>query len=116
MKRIRKNNPELVKLIEELSKRKENIWRDVASRLSKSRKNMAEVNVDRINRYAKEGETILVPGKVLAQGKIVKKVNVAAFKFSKEAKKKIIDAGGKCMSIGELLKENPKGSNVRIIG
>jgi len=116
MKRIRKKNPELVKLIEELSKRRENIWRDVASRLSKSRKNMAEVNVDRINRYAKEGETILVPGKVLAQGKIVKKVNVAAFKFSKEAKRKIIEAGGKCMSIGELLEENPKGSNVRIFG
>ena len=91
------------------------IWKDIAERLAKPRRLYAEVNVSKIDKYAKEGEYIVVPGKVLGGGKISKVVKVAALSFSESARRKIEEAGGVCMSIFELLKENPSGSNVRIM-
>ena len=115
-----KNNPELIKLLKELriqAKEKDApIWRDIAERLERPLRVWPEVNVSRIERYANEGETIVVPGKVLGSGTISKGVTVAAWKFSKSAKEKIEKAGGKTISIRELMKKNPKGSNVRIMG
>ncbi len=63
-----------------------------------------------------KGETVVVPGKVLGDGSLDHKLEIAAFKFTQSAKEKIKKAGGKFMSISELIKKNPKGSNVRIIG
>ncbi|WP_290901424.1 50S ribosomal protein L18e [Ferroglobus sp.] len=115
----RKTNPNLVKLIDTLLKASaENnakIWKDVAERLAKPTKHMAEVNVGKIERHLKDNEVALIPGKVLGAGEISRAVKVAAFKFSESAKRKIEKAGGTCMSIEELIKENPKGSNVRIL-
>jgi len=61
-------------------------------------------------------ETVVVPGKVLGAGKIDHPINVAAFAFSDQARLKILKAKGKCLSILELMKKNPKGANVKIIG
>ena len=115
----RKSNPNLSALIdtllEEGARNKAAIWKDVAERLAKPRRLYAEVNLSKIQKYAREGETILVPGKVLGSGQINKKVAVAALSFSEKAKSKIEASGGRCLTILELLRENPKGSNVRII-
>jgi len=115
----RKTNPNLIKLIDDLLKasamNKAPIWKDIAERLAKPKRLYAEVNVSKIQRYAKEGETIIVPGKVLGGGKITKPVTVAALSFSETARKKIIEAGGKCLTIKELLEMNPTGSGVRIM-
>ncbi len=76
---------------------------------------MAEVNVGRIARYTKEGETVAVPGKVLGNGTIEHKITVAAVDFSKEAKDKILNAGGKCLTFDDLLKTNPKGTKIKLM-
>ena len=85
----RKTDPNLVKLIELLFKasaeNKAKIWKDIAERLARPKRLYAEVNVSKIERYAKEGETILVPGKVLGGGRITKAVTVAALSFSDSA-------------------------------
>jgi large subunit ribosomal protein L18e len=92
------------------------IWRDIAKRLgSPSRKNVV-VNLSRLNRYTKKSEVVAVPGKVLSTGKIDHPVTVAAFAFSQKAREKVASARGKCLSFSELVKKNPKGSNVKIIG
>jgi len=115
----RKTNPNLIKLIDNLLKasamNNAPIWKDIAERLAKPKRLYAEVNVSKIQRYAKEGEIIIVPGKVLGGGKITKPVTVAALSFSETARKKIIEAGGKCLTIKELLEMNPTGSGVRIM-
>jgi len=115
----RKSNPNLVKLIDELLKASAMndapIWKDIAERLAKPKRLYAEVNVSKIQRYANEGETIVVPGKVLGGGKITKAVTVAALSFSETAKKKITEAGGKCITIRDLIEMNPSGSGVRIM-
>jgi len=88
----------------------------VADRLSRSRRRRIAVNVSRLNRYTKEGEAAVVPGKVLGAGKIDHPIHVAAFAFSEQARLKILKAKGKCLSILELVERNPKGTNVKIIG
>lgn len=110
-------NSELLKLIRALRKNREGkIWRDLAERLSKPRSRRAVVNVSRINRYTVEGDVVVVPGKVLGAGKLTHPVCVAAFSFSKTARGKILEAGGECITIQELMERNPRGSNVKIIG
>ncbi len=115
----RKTNPNLVGLIDRLLeisvKNEAKIWRDVAEMLSKPRRNQAEVNVSKLEKYLKDGEVAVVPGKVLGTGKVERALRVAAFAFSEMARKKIEAAGGKCMDILQLANENPKGSGLRII-
>lgn len=116
----KKTNPMLIALIQELKKQSnENdvqIWKDIAVRLEKSSKNWPEVNLDRISKYTNEKETALIPGKVLSTGALTKKVSIAAWSFSEKSEEKIKKAGGKCISIEELLKANPKGKDIRILG
>ncbi|PKK85250.1 MAG: 50S ribosomal protein L18e [Thermoplasmata archaeon HGW-Thermoplasmata-1] len=119
-KLARKTNPALVTLVRELRKKSWDedapIWRDIASRLEGSLRNWAQVNVSKIDMYLAEGESAVVAGKVLAAGEITKKATVAAWAFSEVAREKINAAGGRCISIDELANENPKGTNVRIMG
>jgi len=113
-------DPNRIELINKLKEkgRKEGaeIWKSLAMELSRPRKNRRYVNIWKLNKYSKNGETIIVPGKILGTGYMDHKIGVAAFKFTRGAKKKIEEAGGRVMSIQELMKTNPKGSKVRIIG
>jgi len=72
--------------------------------------------VGKLSRYAKDNEVVVIPGKLLGAGEIAKKVTVAAFRFSGQAKEKVQKAGGQNMSIEELVAKYPEGSNVRIMG
>jgi large subunit ribosomal protein L18e len=114
-----KTNPQLIALITDLkAKTRENgaaIWRDIALRLEKPNRNWAEANLSKLERYAKEGDTVIVPGKVLAAGSVTIKITVAAYSFSDAAAAGIKAAGGKTMTIRELMEANPEGSNVRIM-
>ena len=115
-----KTNPQLVTLIFDLkAKTREteaDIWRDIALRLEAPSRVWAEANLSKIEKYVKDGETIVVPGKVLAAGDLTKNVTVAAYSFSAKAADAIVAAGGKVMTIRELMEANPTGSKVRIIG
>ena len=91
-------------------------WRRIVKDLKKPSRQRRTVNLYKINRYAKDGETVIIPGKVLSLGELDKKVNVVALSFSAEARQKIIDAKGETLSINELLQKNPKGEKVRILG
>ena len=91
------------------------VWKDVADRLEKPRRTHAEVNLSRIERYAREDETVVVPGKVLGSGMLQKAVTVAAVDFSSSAETKVDHAGGETVSLAEFVEQNPDGSNVRVI-
>jgi large subunit ribosomal protein L18e len=115
-----KTNPELKELIQSLKKyaneNESQIWKDIAIRLEKPLRNWPVVNLDKISRFANEKETALIPGKVLSGGDLTKKVTIAAWSFSEKSKSKIKKAGGKTISINELMKNNPKGKDIRILG
>lgn len=109
----RKTNPELVITIIEAKKKKK--WLEVASILSSPRINKVEINLDKINDTAKEGEVVVVPGKVLSQGKLDKKIKIAALSFSESAKEKISKTKGETLTILEEIKKNPDAKNIRIL-
>ena len=92
------------------------MWKDISRRLLSSRKNRSKVNVADISRNSKEGERVVVPGKVLAAGSIDHKVTVAAFSFSEEAKAKIVASGGKCIEFSDFSKSASQAKDVLIIG
>ena len=115
MKIPEKDNQLLVSLIESLVKTKKPFWRKVAEELSRPKKKRAEVNLSKIEHYAMDNSTVIVPGKVLAAGALSKKVTVAAFSFSGSAKQLIDAVGGKSISIESLHKSNPDGKGVMIL-
>jgi len=88
----------------------------VAEALTKSRRTRVAVNVTKVSRLTKTGDTVLVPGKVLGAGEIDHSIKVAAFGFSEQGRSKIEAAGGSCLTIEQLVKENPKGVGVKIVG
>ena len=114
------SNPLMQDLIKEL-KRKSfeqgvGIWKRVAEDLEKPARQRRIINLYKINKNTKDKDTVIVPGKVLSVGELSKKVDVAALMFSTEARKKIEESKGKVMTIAELLKSNPEGKKVRILG
>lgn len=116
----KKTNEQLNKLISDLKKKayenKAPIWKDVARRLEKPNSSWAEVNLRHVAQYTKSGDTVIVPGKLLGLGEISEPITVAAYNFSESARKKIDKVGGKSISLPELIKINPKGTGIKIIG
>lgn len=119
VKRTGPTNPYLKKLIEELRgqsfKNKTPIWKDVAERLNKPRRSKIEINLSRLDGIVDDGDVVVVPGNVLGDGELNKKITVAAWRFSPSAQEKIKKSKSKIMTIDELMKENPKGSGVKIL-
>ncbi len=120
MKKVnKKTNPRhtaLISMLKEASRVNDaHLWREIVKRLEGPNRNYAEVNISKISRYAKKDETIIVPGKVLGSGVINLQVSVAALNFSDSAASKIKNANGKCMTIEDLLRDNPNGKCVRIL-
>ena len=116
--RIKRNieNKRLLELLNNLRKAKKPFWKRVRELLSKPRRKRVAVNISKIDKYSKEGETVIVPGKVLGSGNITKPLRIVAFSFSETAKKQIQEAGGKAEYIEKVLeKEQDNVSQFRII-
>ena len=114
-----KTSPRLRSLIAELKAVARDsggdVWRDVAQRLEKPRRTHAEVNLGRIDRYAREDETVVVPGKVLGSGVLRTGVTVAAVDFSRSAEEKIRQADGEPIGLDQAVERDPGGSGVRVV-
>jgi large subunit ribosomal protein L18e len=104
----------LRELIIALKKTKKASWKRIAERLERPRRNRAEVNIMKINKHTKEGETVVVPGKVLSEGELDHRVTIAALSFSGAALEKL-KGQADCLEISELLSKNPDGSKIRIM-
>ena len=109
----RKLNPELVETI--IKAKKLEGWIKIAGLLSSPRRNKISVNLDKIDKESKEGDTIVVPGKVLSKGDVSKKIRIAALSFSEKAKGKLKDKKCEIVSILEEIKINPKAKGVKIL-
>jgi large subunit ribosomal protein L18e len=109
----KKTNSELVETIRETKNQKE--WMPVASVLAGPRSNWKSVNIGTINNKIKEGEKIIVLGKVLSQGEVSKKFKVVAFGFSESAEEKLKKSGCEISTISEEVKKNPHAKDLKIL-
>jgi large subunit ribosomal protein L18e len=110
---LRKSNPDLVETIR-IAKKNEG-WLGVAGALSGSRRNKSSINLDKINQESKEGDKIIVPGKVLSVGNISKKIKVSALNFSESAKQKLKEAKVDFNFIIEEIKSNPSAEGIKVL-
>jgi large subunit ribosomal protein L18e len=99
-----------------LKKNRVPIWRAVIKELSRSRSNRRQVNIGQLAQVTKDKEVVIVPGKILGSGEISHKLTIWCFTISEVATRKILDAGGKILSLDSLVKKYPDGKGVRIIG
>ncbi|PWI49135.1 50S ribosomal protein L18e [Candidatus Heimdallarchaeota archaeon B3_Heim] len=110
------NKTSLIRSINQVGiQNKANIWRRLSKELSSANRNRIAINLSHINRVSSPGDVIVVPGKILGAGILRHKLSIAAESFSESAKEKILSIGGQCLSFEELIKTNPKGTNVRLL-
>ncbi len=114
-----KENPVLKETIEELTKISREssspFWRDIAKRLNGSNKNLASLNLGKLEGLVNDGETVVVPGTLLGFGYFEKKATLSALRISASAAEKIKKSGGETKTLVDLAKENPKGTNIKIL-
>lgn len=108
-----KTNSELVETI--LEAKKHEAWLPIAAILSGPARKRASVNLDKIDAETKEGDVVVVPGKVLSQGSINKKVKVVALGFSELAKEKLLNAKCETETMLNEIKKNASSKGVKII-
>jgi len=92
------------------------IWLKMSKLALKPSKVRRVLNLNKIAQLTKEGDVIVVPGKVLGTGNISHKITLCPFSISNVAATKIIEAGGKISSFDELTKQHPTGKGVVILG
>ena len=109
----RKNNSELVKTI--IFAKKNKNWLNVAGILSNPRRKRMDINLEEIDKKTKEGEIIVVPGKVLSQGNVNKKIKIIALSFSEKAKEKLLKANCQISNIKDEIKKNPEAKGIKIL-
>ncbi|MBU1198772.1 MAG: 50S ribosomal protein L18e [Nanoarchaeota archaeon] len=118
MKKINKNE-QLMELLQLLKKTAiENnapVWKRVADDLEKPTRRRRVVNIYKIEKYTKDNDIVVVPGKVLGTGELNKKLIVAAYTFSEDAHKKISEKGS-AISIKDLIARNPQGKKIKLLG
>lgn len=107
---------QLVKELKQAAiERKTPLWKRVATDLEKPARNKRVVNLYKLEKFCKDGETVVVPGKVLGTGVLTKKVTVIAHNYSADALEKI-NKVGKAVTIKDYLKTKTLAKGVRILG
>lgn len=109
----KKTNPILVNTI--IAAKKNPKWLKVAGMLSGPGRIKTCINLSEIDEKTKDGEKIVIPGKVLSQGEVKKKIKISAFKFSKRAEEKLKKAGCETNTLLKEIKSNPEAKDVKVI-
>ncbi len=119
MRRTGPTNIMLRKLVRELERVSKNynapVWGYVAELLSRPSRKRVAVNLSRLNRYVKDGDVVVVPGKVLGMGDLDKKITLAVVSISLNAFGKVKASGSRLVHIKDLIYEKPEGSGVKVI-
>ena len=97
-------------------KNKAPIWSRLAKLALKPSSSRRTINISKIDKLTKDGDVIVVPGKVLGTGGMSHKITLCSFSISNSGAQKIIQQGGNIWSYSELIKNHPTGKGVTIIG
>ena len=92
------------------------IWAKLAEYASKPSIARRDLNLNRIDQLTKENDTVVFPGKVLGTGTISHKITLCSFSISNSAASKVLENGGKLITYSDLIKQNPTGKGVVLLG
>lgn len=110
----------LIKLYKFLARRTDSAFCDtVVKRLHMSKLNNPPIGLARLSKYMtnKEGKTAVIVGKVTDDVRMLEcpKMSVCALAFTENARKRILAAGGECLTFDQLALRAPKGSNTILL-
>ncbi len=97
-------------------KNKAPIWSKLAEMALKPSRARRVLNLGQINKFVSDNDIVVVPGKVLGTGNVSHKIILCSFSISTTGAKKITQSGGKILNFAQLIKNNPTGKGVKIIG
>jgi large subunit ribosomal protein L18e len=63
-------------------KTKTPLWKTLEKKIESSRSNRSEINIGKLENLTKDGENIIVPGKVLGNGTLTHKLNITFLNFN----------------------------------
>ncbi|MBU2503761.1 MAG: 50S ribosomal protein L18e [Nanoarchaeota archaeon] len=112
-KQLQKKTGSVVETV--IAAKKAKGWMEVAGILSGPRKNSLNLNLSEIEEKVKDGESVVVSGKVLSGGELNKKVKVIALRFSERAKEKLLKSKIQTSTIIEEIKKNPEAKGVLVL-
>jgi large subunit ribosomal protein L18e len=92
------------------------VYKKAVKLLSKKTNQLVEVNVGKLDLVSAEGSVLLVPGKVLGEGDVSKKLYVGAVAFTASAAQKISSAGGEALLMKDFVAKFGEGKGVFLIG
>jgi large subunit ribosomal protein L18e len=104
----RKTNSGLKELILFLKKKKGKEYNYLAYLLSRPTRKQASVNLFKINKFSKDKDSVVVPGKVLSDGEMQHKITIAAVSFSEKAQEKLKKEGCEIKTIKDLTSKDAK--------
>ncbi|MDS0257253.1 50S ribosomal protein L18e [Thermoplasmatales archaeon AK] len=114
-----KENPFLKNTVDELLKISREsgstFWRDIAERLVEGKHRLASTNLGKIEKLSSDGDTIVIPGTVLGSGYFNRKATLSSLRVSSSAFRKIKESGSTFKNLVDLARENPKGTNLKIL-
>lgn len=113
VRKARKTNPEIVATISAASEHKE--WLAFAKIISSSTRKYTSINISDIEKMSKEGDIIVVAGKVLGSGDLTKKIRICALGASQSALNKLKKTKSEYAQVMDEIKKNPKASGVKFI-
>jgi large subunit ribosomal protein L18e len=81
------------------------LWKRVHELSAVPARSRRVVNIYKINKYSKEGDNVIVPGKVLSEGRMEHKVNITAMEFSSAALVRLRSSQCSVKKLDEMLKQ-----------
>ncbi len=82
-----------------------NLWKKIHRMVEVPSRKRPVVNLSKIEANTKDGDKVVVPGKVLFDRKISRKVTISAMEYSSTALGSLRDAGCSVIDLKDMLKE-----------
>ncbi len=82
------------------------LWKKVHYEVAIPSRIRSTVNLYKINKLTKDGDNVIVPGKVLSVGSMDHKVNISAISYSIAARSALMDAKCNIVEIKDMVKMN----------
>ncbi|MGD0729405.1 MAG: 50S ribosomal protein L18e [Candidatus Micrarchaeaceae archaeon] len=94
-----------LELLSEASRGKKypKLWKRVYRLVAVPARTRKVVNLTKLEKYTKDGDNVIVPGKVLSNGVITHKLKIAAIEFSEPALKNLKEANCKIVDLKDML-------------
>jgi len=81
------------------------LWKRVLKLSEVPSRSRRTVNLYKINKYSKEGDNIIVPGKVLGEGQMDHSISITAMEYSERAKLNLKSNKCTVRKLEDILKE-----------